>query len=186
MLSQTVQKLNGIDTNAIKQIADEVSRDPKQGIVKFQVATNWIDGPKSVTQIDSYELAGQKISKNFVVQIDEPTELLGSNTAPNPQEMLMAAFNACILVGYVALSSIQGIELEKLRIETEGELDLRGFLGIDPTVKPGYNEIRYTVHIKGNATPEQFQEIHKTVMATSPNFWNMANAIELKPELQIR
>lgn len=185
MLTQTIQKPNGIDTNALKQIADEVSRDPKKGIVKFQVSTNWIDGPKSTTQIDSYELAGQKISKNFVVQIDEPTELLGSNTAPNPQEMLMAAFNACILVGYVALSSLQGIELEKLRIETEGELDLRGFLGLDPTVKPGYNEIRYSVHIKGNATPEQFQEIHKAVMATSPNFWNMANAIKLRPELHV-
>ena len=97
----------------------------------------------------------------------------------------MAAMNACMLAGYVAGCSLKGIELESLTIETEGELDLRGFLGIDKTVKPGYDEIRYTVHIKGNGTTQQFEEIHDTVMATSPNFFNMANPIMLNPQLVV-
>jgi len=80
---------------------------------------------------------------------------------------------------------MQGIELDKLEIQTAGELDLRGFLGLDASVKPGYDEIQYTVRIKGNGTPEQFQEIHDTVMATSPNRWNMANPIKLKADLII-
>ena len=80
--------------------------------------------------------------------------MLGQNSAPNPQELLMAAFNACIMVGYVATASAMGINLDSVDIETEGELNLRGFLGIDNKVKPGYDSIQYVVKIKGNGTTE--------------------------------
>jgi hypothetical protein len=99
--------------------------------------------------------------------------------------MLMGALNACMLVGYVAGCSLKGIELEKVEIASEGELDLRGFLGIDDEVKPGYEEIRYTVRIKGNGTPDQYREIHETVMATSPNYWNLSRPVKLDAKLVV-
>jgi hypothetical protein len=88
-------------------------------------------------------------------------------------------------VGYVAQCAIRGITLTRLAIETEGEIDLRGFLGIDPTVPPGYKSLSYTVRLRGDGTPEQFAEIHEAVMATSPNFYNVANAVTLKPTLVV-
>jgi hypothetical protein len=90
-----------------------------------------------------------------------------------------------MIVGYSACCALEGIELEELRIETEGDIDLRGFLGIDATVRPGYDQLRYTVHVKGSGTPEQFEKIHRTVMATSPNYFNLANAIPLKARLVV-
>ncbi|HSO20813.1 MAG TPA: hypothetical protein VLT88_15220, partial [Desulfosarcina sp.] len=68
-------------------------------------------------------------------------------------------------------------------METEGELDLRGFLGLDENVIPGYDELRYKVTLKGNGTPEQYEEVHRAVVATSPNYYNMSNAIKLNTEL---
>ena len=88
-------------------------------------------------------------------------------------------------VGYVAQCAIRGITLEALQIETEGEIDLRGFLGIDPNVAAGYESLRYTVRIKGNGTEAEFAEIHEAVMATSPNFYNIATAVALKPTLMV-
>ncbi|MEW6494929.1 MAG: OsmC family protein [Cyanobacteriota bacterium] len=175
--------VNGIDTKAVEQSVDTISQDFTQGIVKFQVNTAWSGGTKSATRVESWELGGQKLAKNFTIYTDEPEELAGTNTAPNPQETLMAALNACMMVGYVINAAMLGIELEKLEISSEGVLDLRGAFGLDETVKPGNEEICYTVRIKGNGTPEQFQEIHKAVMATSPNFWNITNPVKLKPEL---
>jgi hypothetical protein len=84
-----------------------------------------------------------------------------------------------------AQCAIRGITLEHLEIETKGEIDLRGFLGIDSTIAPGYESLSYTVRIKGDGTKEQFAEIHAAVMATSPNFFNVANAVPLKPTLVI-
>jgi hypothetical protein len=85
----------------------------------------------------------------------------------------------------VAQCAVRGIALESLVIETEGEIDLRGFLGIDPTVTKGYESLRYKVRIKGNGTKEQFAEIHEAVMATSPNFYNLSRAVGLKPTLVV-
>jgi uncharacterized OsmC-like protein len=179
------EKLNGIDTPGLKEVMAEVSKDPAKGMVKFQVSTSWKGTTRTETQVKSYELAGQEIKRNFSIMIDEPEELLGENTAPNPQEVLMAAFNACIMNTYVIGAAMKGIKLEKVEMETEGELDLRGFLGLDKAVKPGYDEIHYKVRIKGDGTREQFEEVHKAVMATSPNYWNIANSIKVRSDLII-
>ena len=88
-------------------------------------------------------------------------------------------------VGYVAQCAVRGIRLESLAIETEGEIDLRGFLGLDPAVPPGYDSLRYTVRIKGDATRQQFAEIHDAVMATSPNFHNISQRVGLNPTLVV-
>ena len=125
------------------------------------------------------------MERPFVIDIDEPFELLGENTAPNPQEVLMAALNACITVGYVVGAAVKGITLEQLEIETSGQLDLRGFLGIDAGVRPGYEKIHYIVHIRGDGTPEQFRDIHETVMKTSPNYFNLAKPITIEAELRV-
>jgi hypothetical protein len=85
----------------------------------------------------------------------------------------------------VAQCAVRGITLESLQIETEGEIDLRGFLGLDPQVANGYESLRYTIRIKGSGTRQQFAEIHDTVMATSPNVYNLANAVVLESTLVV-
>lgn len=179
------EKLNGIDTDALKQVMGEVSKEPAKGSVKFRVITSWKGQTKSETLVEGYQLAGQDLKRSFKLSIDEPVELLGENTAPNPQEVLMAALNACVMNTYVIAAAMKGVKLEKVEIETEGELDLRGFLGIDKAIKPGYEELNYTVRIKGDASQEKFDEIHQLVKTTSPNYWNIANAIKLNATLVV-
>lgn len=177
--------LNGINTSNLKGFAEKVSQDKNNGMVKFSVETDWNGGTRSSTKVDGWEMAGSRISKNFVIHADEPVELLGTNEAPNPQELFLAAMNACMTVGYVATAAMLGVTLTKLQIKASGELDLRGFLGLDESVKPGYNAINYDVIIDGDGTPDQFQEIHDTVTKTSPNRWNVANGIHLNSKLTI-
>lgn len=179
------EKPNGIDVDALKQAMTDISHDPSVGIAKFQVATSWKGGTRAETSVKSWEFGGKKLPRNFAIRTDEPPELLGDSTAPNPQEVLMAGLNACMTVGYVTCCAMKGIELESLSIETEGELDLRGFLGLDESISPGYDEVRYVVRIKGKGTPEQFEDVHRTVMASSPNYFNIANPIKLTPKLVV-
>lgn len=178
-------KLNGIDTEQLRQTMDAVSANPESGIARFAVNTSWKGGTQSETRVDGWQLGGKQLPRQFTISIDEPPELLGTNTAANPQEYLLAAANACMMATYVAACSMQNIELESVQIETSGELDLRGFLGIDKNVKPGYDEVEYTVRIKGNGTREQFERVHEWVMKTSPNYWNLANPIRMVPRLVV-
>jgi uncharacterized OsmC-like protein len=177
--------VNGVDVDALRGVIDEVKKDPAKGIVGFRVTSKWQGQTRSEASVESYRIGGQEVKRQFKISIDEPLELLGENTAPNPQELLMTALNACITVGYVAGAAIKGITLEKVEIETSGELDLRGFLGIDPNVKPGYDSLRYVVRIKGNGTAEQFQEIHQNVIKTSPNYFNVSQPVRLDGELRV-
>ena len=177
------QVINGINTAGLLGAIDAISKDPAQGQTTWQVSTEWKGGTRSDTKVSASYLAGQRLAKDFTICVDEPVELCGTNQHANPQEYLMAALNSCMVVGYTALCSLEGITIEELRIETEGDIDLRGFLGLDPTVKPGYDGLKYTVHLKGDGTPEQFERIHRKVMATSPNYFNVSNSIPLTSRL---
>lgn len=178
-------RVNGLDMDALAGVMREIAQDPAKGLVDFRVRSDWQGQTRSRATVDSYTIGGQRVNRRFTIDVDEPLELLGENTAPNPQEMLMTALNACIMVGYVAGAAAKGITLEKVQIETSGQLDLRGFLGMDATVPPGYESIRYTVRMRGNGTPEQYQEIHETVMKTSPNYFNISRPIRIDARLEV-
>ena len=181
----TEQRINGIDLQALGQVVEEIKNDAAKGFVRFKVDSSWKGQARSEGRIQSFTLDGQEIPRQFTIAADEPLELLGENTAPNPQELLMAAFNACIMVGYVATAAVMGVKLESVNIETEGELNLRGFLGLDESVKPGYDSIQYTVRMKGDATPDQFEAIHENVRKTSPNYFNIANPVRVDSTLVV-
>jgi uncharacterized OsmC-like protein len=175
--------INGINVDDLFSLVDGVKRDAAKGKTNWRVTTSWQGQTRSRAQIEGFDIGGERVPRQFSIDIDEPYELGGSNRFANPQEHLLAALNACMTVGYVAQCALRGITLEKLEIETHGEIDLRGFLGIDPAVPPGYERLSYVVRIKGNGTDEEFGEIHAAVMATSPNAYNLSRAVALKPTL---
>lgn len=186
MTTLTTTKLNGIDVEKLQQSIAAVAADPAAGMTRWTVNTRWAGGTVSRTEVKGFEIGGRHVPQDFTLTVDEPDELCGTSTHPNPQQYLMAAMNACMMVGYVAVASLMGVELESVEIESDGQIDLRGFFGLDSAVKPGYDEIHYTVRIRGQGTPEQFRQIHETVMATSPNRYNIANPIRLTADLEIQ
>lgn len=177
--------VNGINVDDLRALIAAVDKDASAGKTNWHVATTWQGQTRSRAEIAGFGLGGEHIARRFMIDIDEPCELGGTNRAANPQEHLLAALNACIMVGYVAQCAVRGINLESLTIETKGDIDLRGFLGLDPNVTPGYESLNYTVRIKGDGTREQFSEIHEAVMATSPNFHNVSRPVTLKPTLVV-
>jgi uncharacterized OsmC-like protein len=177
--------VNGINVNDLFALIDGVKRDAAMAKSKWHVSTSWCGQTRSRSQVEGYEIGGEQVQRRFSIDIDEPCELGGTNLFANPQEHLLAALNACIMVGYVAQCAVHGITLESVKIETDGEIDLRGFLGIDPAVPAGYESLSYTVRIKGNGTKEEFVKIHEAVMATAPNFYSVSRPVALRPTLVV-
>ena len=190
VMEQTVSSsssniVNGIDTDAVHTLIDDVDGDPAKGMTHWRVASAWQGGTHSRAQVDGFAIGGANVSRRFAIDMDEPFEIGGGNAYANPQEYLIAALNACMIVGYTALCALQGIALQKLEITTEGDIDLRGFFGLDPAVPAGYRELSSRVVIRGDGTEEQFQKIHDMVLATSPNFYNITRAVRVAPVLTI-
>jgi len=183
--NESEEVINGIDTRAVGELAATVREDPAKGMAAFRTVTSWKGGFQSETEIDGWSLGGTKIPHRFKVAIDEPRELCGLDQNPNPQEMLMAAANACMLNTFVAVCSLQGVRIESLSFESEGALDLRGFLGIDPDVPAGYERMRFTIRVKGDGTRALFEKAHEAMRATSPNFYNLNRSIAIDSEVVV-
>ena len=179
----TTNLVNGIDVEALRQNAGAIQADPALGLTRWNVTTRWMGGARSDTKVASCEIGGRRVKRDFTIQVDEPLELLGTNQFANPQEILMAALNACLAFGYVANFALEGITLKELTIETSGDIDLRGILGLDDSVKPGYDELVCTVHVKADATPAQIERVHDKVCRTSPNVFNITQPIRLRSRL---
>jgi len=185
MLDTVKNRVNGLDLTALGEVVEAIEKDPKQALAAFDVTTRWTGQTRSESTVDGFTLGGERFTRSHKIVADEPCELLGADSAANPQELLMAAFNACIMVGYVAGASLKGINLDSVEIKTRGELDLRGFLGLSDEVPAGYESIAYDVRIKGDGTREQFEEIHQNVLKTSPNYFNISRPIRVNATLNV-
>lgn len=177
--------LNGIDLTALQHFAEGVVQSPAKGDARFNVKTKWENQTRTVATVNHYSLGGEKYQRYFEIAADEPVELLGKDTAPNPVELLMAALNACLSVGYVANAAAMGIEVHNLEIETDGALDLRGFLGLDPNINPGFDEVSYVVRIETDAPQERVEELHKIATKASVNLANFSKAIRMNATLEV-
>jgi len=177
--------VNGINVDDLFALIEGVKRDATKAKTNWHVSTSWRGQTRSRSQVEGFSIGGEQVQRRFSIDIDEPCELGGTNQFANPQEHLLSALNACMMVGYVAQCAVHGITLESLEIETQGEIDLRGFLGIDPSMPSGYENLDYIVRIKGSGTDEEFAEIHAAVIPNSPNFHNLSRAVALKPTLVV-
>ena len=177
------KEVNGIDLDALDATVDAIRNNVGCGGAGFRVKTQWKGQTRSESTVECFNCGGEPVQRNFTIVADEPRELLGSDTAPNPQELLLSAVNACMMVGYVSQAAMRGIALKDCRIETEGELDLRGFLGLDDSVPSGHRRINYTVYLDGDATRAELEELHEAVMRTSPNYFNIAQPIQMVGQL---
>lgn len=177
--------LNGVDPRAITELIGTVADDPAMGHTSWSARTSWEGGNRTVTRIDQYCIGGRTIAKDWTIRTDEPLEIGGTNTQPNPQEYLLAAVNACLMVTYVDYAAVQGISIDEIEIETEGDIDLRGLFQLGDGVNPGYDQLHYRVRLKADASREQLGALHETVRQTSPNFANMARAVVMNSTLVI-
>lgn len=183
-MNPTIQN-NGINVPALEGYIQEISNNAEGAMIDYNVNLEWIGGTKSKVTTTGITLGGQQLERNFTFVIDEPEQLLGENTNPTPQEYLLGGMGACMLVGYTVGASVLGITLEKLEIDLKAGLDLRGFLEVNPNAPIGFKDVKYTIRVKGDGTKEQFEQIHNTVIKTSPNRATISNKIDIISELII-
>nr|WP_243637830.1 OsmC family protein [Natrarchaeobius chitinivorans] len=170
----------------LEDAVEAIGDDSAVGRFSFQAESEWEDALKSTTTIDEFDQAGETVrTREFTVQGDEPAEILGERTAPNAVELLLGALGSCLTVGYAANAAAMGIELDELRFEMAGDVDLRGFLGISEDVRPGYESIDCTVFVDADASEEALATLRERVEATSPLLDILTTEVPLETHLVV-
>lgn len=176
--------LNNINIAGLSEYANEVKEQNIEGKASYGVELNWESGTKTKVRTKNMILGQHKLKRNFEFTIDEPTQLLGVNCAPNPAEYMLGGMAGCMAVTFMAGATAMGVQIDKLKLEIDGELDLQGFLGINPEVNPGFPELKFIFHVKGNGSQEQYQKLMDRVSNHSPNFNTIKNEVKMIGELQ--
>lgn len=184
----TVQtKLNGVNVDQLVDTIDLIKREPELAKFKFRASTEWVDGGHSRTEIQSFYGAGQEDNSRtqpFVLEGDEPPLLLGENHGPNAVETVLHALTSCINVGFIYNAAAQGITVDKLEFNVEGDIDLRNFLGITDEVRPGYENIRLSYKVKADAPEEKIKELCEYVQNTSPVLDLIRNPVPVSVKME--
>src|SRR5262249_10295692 len=155
---QVTHTVNGVDIDRLLGTIDAIKSDPALAKFEFRVRNEWIDGAHARATIKDFYGAGQEDTSRtepFVVDVDEPPVLLGTNQAPSAGEYLLHALAACVTGTVAYPAAARGIELEGLECTIEGDVDLRGFLGLAEGVRPGYENIRLTLSAAGDLGDDQ-------------------------------
>jgi uncharacterized OsmC-like protein len=181
MKLELTTKTNGVDTTRLQETVSAVKAKPELGRFKFRIENRWIECGENRSEVKSFSGCGEDFThkRDFILVADEPDILLGADKGANPVEYLLHALASCVTTSMVYHAAARGIEVEHVESSLDGDLDLQGFLGLDPTVRKGYQQIRMKMRIKGNVTDEQLKELSNLGPTFSPVFDSLKSGVPI-------
>ena len=176
--------VNGINVTELFKTVDVIKANPVAAKFRFRLNNEWVDGGHNRSTVNEFHGACQNLSRKeaFTIEADEPVLLLGNDLAPNPVEYLLKALAACVTSSMVYHAAAKGIVLEEVESKLEGDIDVRGFLGLDKNVRNGYQNIRISFKIKANVSDEELQELVKLGPTFSPVFDSITKGVPVTVE----
>ncbi|MHC4309532.1 MAG: OsmC family protein [Planctomycetota bacterium] len=147
---KTIKIVNGVDTEVLHNLIDSVQEDSSLAKTYLRVRNKWVKGGHSQSTISDFYGAGQELlhDKTFVLDADEPPILAGEDKGANPMEYVLHALAGCMTTTLAYHAAVGGIEIQEIESELEGDLDIRGFMGLSEDVKKGFENIRVTFWVK--------------------------------------
>jgi uncharacterized OsmC-like protein len=182
-MSATAERIrNGVDTEQLFGTLDAVAADPELATFRFRARNRWIGGAHNRSTIRDFYAAKQEDESRetaFVLDAGEPAILLGTDTGPNPAEYLLHALAACLTTSLVYVAAARGVHLTEVESTIEGEMDVRGALGLDDDYRNGFERIRISFTVKGDAPEEKLREVVERGRQRSAVFDMVANGVPI-------
>jgi len=180
------EQLNDVNLEAIMAVDKLVREQPAIGKCQFRAKSTWQRGTKSQVSVTGWSAGGNNMSpapRRFTVMVDEPPELGGIDGAPNPVEVLLSALAGCVTAGIATNAQMFGVPIDGIDIELEADVDARGLLGHDKSVRNGVTDIRYTVTIQSAAPEDKIRKCKETIDRKSPVRDTLANPVNITSTL---
>ena len=174
--------LNGVNVTRLGQTIEAIRQQPELANFKFRARNRWDLGIHTVATISDFYGTCQEMQHKapFVLDSDEPPVLLGGDTGAGAAEYVLAALSACLTGTLAYHASARGLKIEDIQSNYEGDIDLRGFLDLDPRVRNGYREIRVKFKVKGDLDAATVREL----LSKSPVYDTLANPVKIKIEVE--
>jgi len=180
-VSTVIDKIrNGVDTEVLYGTLDAIKADPSIARFQFRARNRWIDGAHNRTTIRDFYAANQEDTsraEEFVLDAGEPAILLGTDTGPNPAEYLLHALAACLTTSLVYVAAARGVRLTEVESTLEGDMDVQGALGLSEEHRNGFEQIRVSFRVKGEAPEAKLREVVERAQQRSAVFDIVSNGV---------
>ena len=180
------KNVNGVNVGELFNTIDAIKSDESIAKFKFSAKNEWKNGGHNRTTVDEFFGACKTHNRNkpFVIDEDEPPVLLGEDHGANPVEIALTALAGCLTTSLVYHAAAKGIKIDSVESRLEGDLDLRGFLGIDDSVRNGFENISVKFKIKADASEEVLEELCRLAQKRSPVFDIFTNGVPVDVQLE--
>jgi len=177
---------NGVDTPTLYATLDAIKGQPELAKFQFRVSNRWVKGTNSRSRMESFSGAGgeHEHKRTFEYDADHHAVLVGTDEGPTPVEFLLHGLAACITAGIANIAAARGVTLTEVTSKVEGDINLLGILGLSNAVRNGYERIRVTFDIKGDAPAEKLREIVEQSRARSAVFDVLSNGVPVEVAVQ--
>ncbi len=177
---------NGVDVPTLFATIDAVKGQPEAAQFRFRAVNRWVSGTHSRTTIDGFFGVGaeQQHKAAYVADADHPEVLTGSDNAPSPVEYVLHGLAACLTAGIANIAAARGISLTQVESRLEGDIDLRGLLGLADEVRNGYEQIRVGFRIAGDAPDEQLRQVVEQSRARSAVYDIVTNGVPVDIQVE--
>jgi uncharacterized OsmC-like protein len=185
-LQREVKPLNGVDTPTLFATIDAVRNQPELARFTWRASNRWIEGTHSRSQSETFSGAGgdHAHAASFRFDGDHPAVLVGKDNGPTPVEFLLYGLAACLTAGIANIASARGVKLSSVESRIEGPMDLRGILGLSDEVRNGYEKIRVTFKLSGDAPPEKLRAIVEQSRSRSAVFDVLTHGTPVEIEVE--
>jgi len=176
---------NGVDSTQLYGTLDAIKGDPSIAKFQFRARNRWVDGSHNRTTIRDFYAANQEDTsriEEFVLDAGEPAILLGTDTGPNPAEYLLHALAACLTTSLVYVAAARGVHLTEVESTLEGDMDVQGALGLSDDYRNGFEHIRVSFRVKGDAPEEKLREVVERAQQRSAVFDMVSNGVPVTVE----
>jgi uncharacterized OsmC-like protein len=176
---------NGVDTAALFATLDAVKQAPEAAQFQFRARNEWISGTHNRSIIADYFGVGEERSHEhtFVFDADHPAVLVGQDHGPAPVEFVLHALAACLTAGLANIAAARKIRLTEVRSTVIGDINLNGLLGLDPTVRSGYERVIVRFTVKGDAPEEKMRELVEQSRVRSAVYDVITNGVPVTIEV---
>jgi uncharacterized OsmC-like protein len=117
-------------------------------------------------------------TRGHKIIMDEPQEMGGTDEGMNPVELTLSALGGCLSICASMFAESCDVELNDFSVDLEGDLDLRGFKGVDG-IDPGFQEVRFTINIDSDSPKENIEKLVEVIESRCPVSDSLKRNIEI-------
>lgn len=176
---------NGVDVAALLGAREALTEAPEAAKFMWRATSEWKNGTHSNSTVEGFFGLGeeQQHRTRYSFDLDHPEIFASEDNGATPVEYVLVGLAGCLTAGIAAVAQNREIQLRRVTATLEGDMDVRGILGMDSDVRNGFSGIKVTYDIDADASPDDIKAIVAQSQKRSAVYDIITNPTDVRVEV---